>query len=111
MKTFNYKNFNHLLTALLLIGILFSSCSTKVRFITSQVVPAARGYAKISRDENKNYSIDIEIENLAEPSRLKPSKAAYVVWMETVDNGIKNLGQLKSSSGFFSSTLQAPWNQ
>ncbi|EOR93345.1 hypothetical protein ADIARSV_3424 [Arcticibacter svalbardensis MN12-7] len=69
------------------------------------MVPAAQGYVKISRDDNKNYAIQIEIKNLAESTRLHPPKAAYVVWMETTDNGTKNLGNLKSSSGFFTSGL------
>jgi hypothetical protein len=107
MKKSTYKksNLTLLLTAFLLVSISLSSCSKKVRFNTSQVVPAARGYAKISRDDNKNYAIEVEIENLAESTRLQPPKAVYVVWVETVDNGIKNLGQLKSSSGFFTSGL------
>jgi len=106
MKSFTFKNRNlSLLAVLLFLSFSLSSCAKKVRFITSQVVPAARGYAKISRDDNKNYAIDVEIENLAEPKRLQPAKSAYVVWVETADNGIKNLGQLKSSSGFFTSGL------
>ncbi|WP_069658472.1 hypothetical protein [Arcticibacter eurypsychrophilus] len=107
MKISTYKKFNFkfLLTAFLLLSFSLSSCSKKVRFITSQVVPAAQGYTKISRDDNKNYAIEIEIENLAESTRLQPPKAVYVVWLETANNGTKNLGQLKSSSGFFTSGL------
>ena len=107
MKNFTNKKYNLtlLLSAFLLLSFSLSSCSKKVRFNTSQVVPAAEGYSKISRDDNRNYAIDVEIENLAEPTRLKPSKAVYVVWVETVDNGVKNLGQLKISSSFFTNSL------
>ena len=88
--------------------ILVQGCSRKLQFIQSTVVPAAKGSVKIKKDKNNNYSIDLKVENLAEPERLKPSKKSYVVWMETEQKkGFKNLGQLKSSTGLFSSTLKA----
>ncbi|QJD98335.1 hypothetical protein HH214_07580 [Mucilaginibacter robiniae] len=74
--------------------------------MTSGVVPAAEGYIKISKDENQNYAIDVNVKRLAEPSRLKPPKELYLVWMESKSNGVKNLGRLNSSSGFFSSDLK-----
>ncbi|RYE29988.1 MAG: hypothetical protein EOP42_13175, partial [Sphingobacteriaceae bacterium] len=53
------------------------------------------------------YELDLNILHLTEPSRLSPSKKYYVIWMETENNGTKNLGQLKSETGFFTSTLKA----
>ncbi|RYE20082.1 MAG: hypothetical protein EOP42_28015 [Sphingobacteriaceae bacterium] len=70
------------------------------------MVPAAQGSAKIKKDENKNNLIEIKVVNLTNPSRLQPSKKTYVVWMQTENNGIKNIGQLQSKSGLFSSTLR-----
>lgn len=102
MKTTKILN----LTILSLFIILLSSCSTKLNFLNSSVVPAAQGAAKVSRDGNNNYELNISVTNLAEPSRLQPKKALYVVWLVTKDNVTKNIGQLKSSSGFFSSTLE-----
>lgn len=40
-------------------------------------------------------------------SRLESSKKAYVVWMETEDSMVKNIGQIKSDSKFLSSKLKA----
>ncbi|WP_198170268.1 hypothetical protein [Mucilaginibacter arboris] len=97
-----------------ILAVLFlfsaSSCSTKLKFATSNVVPAAQGSVKIGRDDNGNYELDLNILHLTEPSRLSPSKELYVVWMETKNNGTKNIGQLKSASGFFSSTLKASFH-
>ena len=89
--------------------ILFSvdSYAKKAFFLTSSVVPAARGFAKITRDENKNYAIKIHISGLAEVERLQPSKHTYVVWMVTDEEITKNIGQLKSSSGILSKKLKA----
>jgi hypothetical protein len=84
----------------------FSSCATKTPFLTSPVAPAARGAVKVNQDANKNYVIKVSISNLAEPSRLQPSKNAYVVWMEGEDNETKNIGQIKSSSAFLSKHLK-----
>jgi hypothetical protein len=58
-------------------------------------LPAARGDVKITKDDNKNYLVEIKVENLAEVSRLSSSKEAYVVWMETEDSEVKNIGLIK----------------
>lgn len=86
---------------------IFSSCSKKISFQTSTVVPAATGTVKVNKDGNNNYKINISISNLAEPKKLQPEKSTYVVWMETGSNGTQNLGQINSSTGFLSSKLKA----
>jgi len=85
----------------------FSSCARKISFQTSSVVPAAEGKVKLTKDDNNNYKIKITISNLAEPERLQPAKKTYVVWMQTADNGTKNIGQINSSTGFLSGKLKA----
>lgn len=82
------------------------SCSTKLNFLTSAVVPAATGSVKVTKDGNDNYSLKLKVINLAEPSRLNPKKSVYVVWLVTKDDLTKNIGQLNSSSSFFSSLLE-----
>lgn len=89
-----------------LIFTLFS-CARKVTFLTSSVVPAARGAVKVKKDDNKNYLIKVDLENLAEVNRLQPSKNAYVVWLVTDDQLAKNIGQIKSSGSLLSSKLKA----
>ena len=84
-----------------------ASCARKMKFESSPVVPAAKGFVKIKTDKNKNRTIELNLTNLASPDRLVPAKNAYVVWMETEDNGVKNIGQLNSKSGLFSSQLKA----
>ena len=44
---------------------------------------------------------------VADPQRLSPAKSTYVVWMNTEQNGTKNIGQVTTSSGMFSSTLRS----
>jgi len=110
MKTLKIYSFSKQIIvshSILIIFFLLSSCSKKISFDTSTVVPAAQGVVKINKDDNKNHTIDIKIKNLAEPDRLQPAKSVYVVWMVTDDNGVKNIGQLISSKGLFSSLLQA----
>ncbi len=86
---------------------VFNSCSKKISFQTSSVVPAANGTVKVKKDGNSNYQVNLSIVNLAEPTRLQPSKKTYVVWMDTESNGTKNIGQINSSTGFLSSKLKA----
>jgi hypothetical protein len=96
-----------IMSSILLVMWVASSCTPKLTFLTSTVVPAARGTVKVKMDDNKNHSIDIALTNLAEPERLNPPKKLYMVWMETDQGVVKNLGQIITDSGTFSKTLKA----
>jgi hypothetical protein len=87
-----------LIISLLLVVFAFVSCSKKVMFQTSSVVPAARGEVAVKSDKNNNYDIELQISFLAEPERLDPPKKAYVVWMTSEDNNPINLGQIVGTS-------------
>lgn len=102
MNSFPYKAKAGLLY--LLLFVLIASCSKKLMFERSTVVPAAEGSVKYKKDKNKNYRITVKVLHLAHPDKLMPTKAAYVVWMETQYNGVKNLGQLKSSRTYLKNT-------
>jgi len=90
---------------LTMLVFLFTACSKKVAFLNSAVVPAAEGRVTIKKGNNNNYDIDLYVKNLADPGRLSPPRAVYVVWMETTQSGIQNIGQLKTSSSTFSRML------
>ena len=91
----------------IVIVLSFVSCAKNISFQNSAVVPAAQGNVTVKKDNNKNYLIKIKISNLAEVNRLEPSRNVYVVWMETDDSLVKNIGQIKSDTGFISSKLRA----
>lgn len=95
------------LSAALFLLFTLNSCATKMAFQTSSVVPAAQGKVKIKKDNNNNYNIDLNVERLASPERLNPSKKFYVVWMNTEGKAARNIGQIKTSSGLFSNTLKS----
>ena len=110
MKTTRQQSiFKKIIVSIVVIGlsIPFQSCSKKIEFEKSPVVPAARGVVKISKNSNKNYIIKIKFDNLAEVDRLNPPKKTYVVWMVTDQKSTKNIGQIKSSSSMMSSKLKA----
>lgn len=91
--------------------LVLSSCgTTKYNFSTSSVVPAAEGKVKVKKDGNSNYKISLSVIRLAEASRLSPAKEMYVVWMDTEQNGRKNIGRLNTSKGFLSKTLKSSLN-
>ena len=82
--------------------IPFTSNAKKFTFLNSSVVPAAKGFAKVKKDNNSNYIIKVDVSDLAEVERVEASKTTYVVWMETDEGNAENLGQLNSSTSFFS---------
>jgi hypothetical protein len=85
----------------------FSACAKKISFLPSAVAPAAEGRVKLTKDDNNNYAIQIELENLAESKRLTPPRQTYVVWMVTDQNVTKNIGQINSTTGLLSDRLRA----
>jgi hypothetical protein len=97
----------HFLFAVLSVMILMftSSCARKISFQNSPVVPAAQGSVKLKKDNNNNYGIQIFLANLAESNRLEPPKGHYVVWMESDNNYIKNIGQINTSTSFMSKRM------
>ena len=110
MKTILIKSaLTKMALGVLFLGLLLpmQSCSKKVQFENSPVVPAARGDVKISKNSNKNYGIKIKFDNLAEVNRLDPPKKTYVIWMVTDQQSTKNIGQVKSGSSMMSSKLKA----
>jgi len=91
----------------LMISLAFISCSKTIRFQNSTVVPGANASVSLSKDGNRNNLIEMTVTNLADPAKLSPPKKTYVVWMETKENGIKNMGQLISETSYFSSARKA----
>jgi hypothetical protein len=83
-----------------------TSCSNSLNFVPSSMVPGAEGKVKVKTDKNRNYAIDVNVRNLADPSLLTDPKANYVVWMETQNNGTQNLGRLTTSHGLFSKAMK-----
>jgi hypothetical protein len=108
MRKINVVTKNTLLSLFATV-IIFSilSCSRKVAFVESSIVPGADGFVKVKKDNNNNYAIRIKLSNLAGPSRLEPTKKAYVVWMETNGEVTKNIGQINSSGSLLSKRRKA----
>ncbi len=110
MKKTQRNNYSQRIFSVLIVLVvvfLLESCARKIAFSTSTVVPAAQGSVKVKKDNNNNYNIDLSVIRLADPKRLDPPKNTYVVWMETEQNGTKNIGRLNTSSGLFSKTLKS----
>ena len=100
-----------MMVSLLSFGILsISSCAKTIHFSPSVVVPAASGVVKVKKDQNNNYGISVSLRNLAPSKNLTPSRQNYVVWVDTESNGVKNIGQVNTSTSILSKTLKANLN-
>jgi hypothetical protein len=84
-----------------------NACTTSMNFLTSSIVPAATGAVKTKKDKNNNYTLSIDVRNLAEPKSLTPAKEAYIVWMEDSRNAVKKLGQIVPTSKTLKASLNA----
>lgn len=81
----------------ILAALLMSSCSQKILFPTSGVLPAAEAVLEINKNDNNNYEVVLEIEKIAEPDRLTPPRRTYTAWMVTARHGTINIGNLNIS--------------
>lgn len=82
------------LLSILSLALIISSCANSVKFPVSNVTPAADIVATMDKDNNGNYKISITAKNLAAVDRLNPPKSAYVVWIVTENDGVRNIGKL-----------------
>ena len=92
MRTHRFEKFLHF--GLLVLTLLVFGCAQRVALRNAPDVPAAVGEAKITRDQNKNSIVDLEIQYLAPSENLQPPKKFYVVWSQAPDGKNINLGQL-----------------
>ena len=82
------------LTLWIMVLFLVSGCAQTVAFRASPDVSAASGEAKVSKDNNGNSLVKIEIAYLAPPANLSPAKSVYVVWAQAPQGRTVNLGQM-----------------
>jgi len=85
-----------------MLSFIITSCAQIEPFQSSSMVPGAQGKVKVKQDSNKNFDINVSINDLADIKQLDETKDTYVVWMETKQGNTVNLGQLKSSRGIIS---------
>lgn len=110
MKSARFNYFSKIIllgTSAALVLLSFASYVKKVMFLASSVVPGASGQVTIKKDKNANYVVKIKIDELTEIKKLEPSKNKYVVWMETEELMVKNIGQIISKTQCISSKLIA----
>jgi len=97
-----------LIISTVVIVLCFSSCgTTKANFLSSSIVPAAGGVVTITKDMNKNYKINVKLYNLAQPDKLATPRKVYLVWMESGDENVKNIGQISIKKSILSKALNA----
>jgi len=59
-------------------------------------IPAAQGMVKFSKTNDGNISINLSVKYLADPQKLQPPAAIYVVWVgKDKDSKPQNIGALK----------------
>jgi hypothetical protein len=80
------------ITAYALPGIFQHAVTMSV----SPDTPAAQGKVKFDKTNDGNISINLEVKYLADPQKLQPPAAIYVVWVSSDKNSpAQNIGALK----------------
>ena len=93
--------------------LLFAALSglaagSDVRLTADPSIPAATGKAHLSKEKNGNLKLKVEVNHLAKPGALTPSRQSYVVWTQTRGKEPQNRGILKVNNkleGTFEDTV------
>ena len=101
MKSFPFYNWLFSLFMAFIFILALGSCSTKISFPVSNVVPAAEPDASVKKSKEGDYVVKLDVNNLALPERLSPPKKHYIVWIDTESQGIKKLGEISNNTGIF----------
>ena len=93
---------------LLVFGMICTAVASDQRMIADASVPAASGKAHLDKDRNGNLKLKLDVDHLAKPGALTPTRQSYVVWIEPRGKEPQNLGQLKVNNnlqGSFEATV------
>ncbi len=71
-----------------------AGCARSVALNGSPAIPAAKGEAKGSKDNNKYALVEIRAQILAPPQNLTPAKSVYVARAQAPRGRTVNLGQM-----------------
>lgn len=72
-----------------------AGCTGPENLSASSALPAAEGTLRCGKAPNDNTAIDLKVKHLANPDRLTPPAAAYVVWTKAdKDAAPHNIGAL-----------------
>lgn len=83
------------LAAAVLALMLGCSEESTVKLSGSSQVPAAQGVVRVTRGENNNTRLRIDVEHLARPEQISSAARALVVWARpTVTGDSQNIGVL-----------------
>jgi hypothetical protein len=67
-----------------------------VTMMVSPDIPAAQGKVKFDKTDDGNVAINLSVKYLADPQKLQPPAAIYVVWVSSdKDSPAQNIGALK----------------
>ena len=67
----------------------------KYPLTATPVVPGAKGYVDVGKDNNGNTEVELKVEFLPRPSSLTPPADTYTVWFRQQGSEPEAQGQLK----------------
>lgn len=78
-----------------LLGTLVVACAHQVPLQSTAFVPAAAGQLKLKEGPSGNTRLKVEVEHLADPGKVVPGASTYVVWVQSNDSNVQNVGALR----------------
>jgi hypothetical protein len=77
------------------VALMAAGCATTtVPFRHAPALPAATGEMEVRPEPNGNAHVKLRIEHLANPSRLTPPRARYMLWAQHPEGKSALLGRL-----------------
>lgn len=84
-------------TCIFLLVAVLVGCHNATQLRWDPKIPAAAGTVEAKSGPNGNVRLNVMVEHLAPPSRLRPGATTYVVWAQLAAQGAapQNLGALR----------------
>lgn len=77
--------------------LFITSCSNTANFTVTDSASETEIKAKTRVDEDNNKVLTINAKNLESPESVDTASRAYVVWIKTDQNELRNMGELESN--------------
>ncbi|MBL8715521.1 MAG: anti-sigma factor [Myxococcales bacterium] len=100
------KNTHRVPTFVLGALLLTAACKQSQPMTASPTVPASQGTVTVSATDEGNTKVAVKVKHLAQPSKVEPDAAIYVVWIRPPSGELQSLGALKLD-GDLDGTLEA----
>ncbi|MBK7396167.1 MAG: hypothetical protein IPJ34_07665 [Myxococcales bacterium] len=79
-------------------ALLLDACTQAQPMTPASTVPASQGTVTATAADNGNTKVAVKVKHLAQPSKVQPDAAIYLVWIQPPNGPVQSVGALTLDS-------------